>query len=135
VRGDEHRRRAVTVRGPLATVAILFALLALAACGGRSSASTSTAARAPARYQPTVRSASCLDWRRETTAERAALLAAMRGFFGGQVDSSSAPGANGPVLDDRHATTLLDGYCRQPFAAAFKLYKIYGRAAAFTAAG
>jgi hypothetical protein len=30
-------------------------------------------------------------------------------------------------------TRVLDGYRRLPFAAHFKLYKLYGRAAAFTA--
>jgi hypothetical protein len=59
----------------------------------------------------------------------------MRRFFGAPVDSAGAPGANGPVLTNRQARTLFRGYCRQPFAGPFKLYKLYGRAAAFTPSG
>ncbi|MCW3063313.1 MAG: Right handed beta helix region [Solirubrobacterales bacterium] len=83
----------------------------------------------------TIRTASCDDWRRENPAERRTLLAQMRAFFGAQVDSAGAPGATGPVLSERQGTTLISSYCRQSFAGPFKLYKIYGRAAAFTAAG
>ena len=38
------------------------------------------------------------------------------------------------VLPDGQAYGLLTGYCRQPYATAFMLYRLYGNAAAFTAA-
>ena len=37
----------------------------------------------------------------------------------------------GVVLDDDQAYDLLEGQCEPEFAGAFKLYKLYGRAAAF----
>jgi hypothetical protein len=60
---------------------------------------------------------------------RLRLVEGMRVFFGGQTD---APGQVGGVLSDERAAALFDGYCAQPYAGAFKLYKIYGSAAAFT---
>ena len=35
------------------------------------------------------------------------------------------------MLDDDQAYDLLEGQCEPEFAGAFKLYKLYGRAAAF----
>jgi hypothetical protein len=65
--------------------------------------------------------------------ERTSLLAGLKSFFGARVDASNAAGQRGAVLSDTQAVTLFTNYCRQRFAGAFKLYKIYGRAAAFTA--
>lgn len=65
-------------------------------------------------------------------ADRMRLVAGLRAFFGGRVD---APRARGQVLPDNYAYTLLSSYCRQPFAGAFMLYRLYGNAAGFTASG
>jgi len=39
---------------------------------------------------------------------------------------------NGNVLDDARAYSLIQRACSKPFARAFKLYKLYERAASFT---
>ena len=39
----------------------------------------------------------------------------------------------GAVLDDEKAYRLFQNYCQNSFARGFKLYKLYGRAAAFAA--
>jgi hypothetical protein len=82
----------------------------------------------------TVRTSRCADWLSATPHERRELLAGFREFFGGAVDSSArAPGARGTTLSDREATTLFDTRCRPAFAATFRLYMLYARAAGFTA--
>ena len=63
---------------------------------------------------------------------RQRLLSAMHNFFAGPVDQGNA---HGGALASARASSLFNNYCRLPFARAFKLYKIYGRAAAFTAPG
>jgi hypothetical protein len=40
-------------------------------------------------------------------------------------------GIEGPVLDEDDAYDLLERQCAQEFASQFKLYKLYGRSAAF----
>jgi hypothetical protein len=84
------------------------------------------------RDRATVQNGDCRDWRRLGRHQRRRLLATMRTFFGGAVDE---PYGHGRALPPRAATRLLDSYCRLPFAARFKLYKLYGRAAAFTPPG
>jgi hypothetical protein len=79
-----------------------------------------------------VQNGDCRDWRRLGRAQRRRLLVTMRSFFSGAVDK---PYGRGRALGPAAATRVLDGYCRLPFASRFKLYKLYGRAAAFTAAG
>lgn len=77
----------------------------------------------------TVRTADCTMWNGFSGPERARLVAGLRTFFGGRVDRA---GTWGQVLPDHAANTLLNTYCRQTFARAFMLYRIYGNAAAFT---
>jgi hypothetical protein len=68
-------------------------------------------------------------------AGRRKVLSALRSFFGARVPDTGGSSLRGPVLGDKQAESLFTNYCRQSFAGAFKLYKIYGRAAAFTPAG
>ena len=114
--------------------------VAMAGCGGSGSGSaarstaSATVAGSPASANPvatadTVRVADCRLWQVLDRPARGRLLAAMHTFFGGPVDYGNG---HGGVLDAAHATRLFDNYCRLPFARAFKLYKLYGRAAAFT---
>ena len=51
-----------------------------------------------------------------------------------RVGAANTAGQRGSVLSEKRANTVLTSYCRLPFAGAFKLYKIYGRAAAFNPA-
>ena len=108
-----------------AFAAALGALLIMTGCSG-SHAPKSDNSAIPA---ATVRSADCHAWKTSRPAERQRLVKGMREFFGGQVDS---PGTVGKALTDEQAVALFDGYCKQPYADAFELYRIYGNAAAFT---
>ena len=78
-----------------------------------------------------MRTADCRLWKVLPTDARTRLVVAMRQFFGGPVDPAHG---YGQVLGDRQAQRLFNSYCARPFANAFKLYKLYGRAAAFTPA-
>ena len=83
---------------------------------------------AGARLGPSVRLTDCRDWREFSPRERSATIRELRAFSGGPTGS---PAGRGTTLDDDDAYRLFDGYCEQPFAGAFKLYKLYTRAASF----
>lgn len=72
--------------------------------------------------------ADCGDWRRADPRERADTIEAIREFAGGP---AGPPGGRGATLDDDRAYELFDRQCRHDFAASFRLYKVYARAAAF----
>ncbi len=48
-----------------------------------------------------------------------------------ELNEGQSEQVRGPVLDDDQAYDVLEGQCEPEFAGAFKLYKLYGRAAAF----
>jgi hypothetical protein len=77
-----------------------------------------------------LRLADCTDWRNSDVAERLGTIRQLSDFSGQPIASPAGPG-HGPTLPEDQAYKLLDGYCKAPFARAFKLYKIYIRAAAF----
>jgi hypothetical protein len=116
------------IRSCAAIGAGVTALALLTACGGGSGPG-SAAASPDAADAATVRTATCNSWNAATPSEQDRLVAGMRAFFGGRVDS---PGQRGQVLADGKARRLFDSYCAQPFAGAFDLYRLYGNAAAFT---
>ena len=72
--------------------------------------------------------ADCADWRRADPRERADAIEAIREFAGGPAGPA---GGRGATLDDDRAYELFDRQCRHDFAASFRLYKVYTRAAAF----
>ncbi len=78
---------------------------------------------------PTVQAADCRAWRALRPASRRALVEQLRLFFGARVSHDYG---RGQILPDDRALRLVAGACRPGYAAAFKLYKLYGRAAAFT---
>jgi hypothetical protein len=82
-----------------------------------------------------LQSADCNLWRVMSASERRSLLAGFENFFGARVGAANTAGQRGSVLSEKRANAVLTSYCRLPFAGAFKLYKIYGRAAAFTGRG
>jgi hypothetical protein len=82
-----------------------------------------------------LQSADCNLWRVISASERHSLLTGFENFFGARVGAANTAGQRGSVLSEKRANTVLTSYCRLPFAGAFKLYKIYGRAAAFTVTG
>lgn len=102
------------------------ALALLTGCSGGSASSGQSSAAAQA---ATVRTATCESWNAASPAAQDQLLAGMRDFFGGQVET---PGQRGQVLPDAKARRLFNTYCAQSFAGAFNLYRLYGNAAAFT---
>jgi hypothetical protein len=77
-----------------------------------------------------VRQADCTDWKKGSEDQRETMVFSLRKFAGGPVGSSKVL-PRGPVLDDDRAYRVLDSYCSRYFARGFKLYKLYGRAAAF----
>jgi hypothetical protein len=115
-------------RGIAAAAVTGAAAVLLGGCGG-SDAGPSAASSSAAAFAATVRTANCTDWRAASTGDRAALVAGMREFFSGQVDT---PGLHGTALPDARAIQLFNNYCAQSYASAFTLYRLYGNAAAFT---
>jgi hypothetical protein len=80
--------------------------------------------------QPQIQALRCRDWQQLDPRPRAQVLAGLRSILGGDVIGRGASG-RGSVLRDAQARRLFDGYCRQPFAREFSLYKLYGQAAGF----
>lgn len=77
-----------------------------------------------------LQAANCADWQRGTEFQRRRTVVQLRGFAGGPIGSSSGI-QRGPVLDDERAYKVLQSYCINYFARAFRLYKLYQRAASF----
>lgn len=75
-----------------------------------------------------IRLARCVDWRRSPPSARRKAVRQLRAFSGGPVGEGTLHGA---TLDDRVAYRVLNDYCSNGFAAQFKLYKLYTRAASF----
>jgi hypothetical protein len=116
----QHARRA-------SVAAALVAALALPGClGGNSSNPPKSAG---IRIGTPLTLADCSDWRKASPQEREGTVRDLRRFAGGPVGESR--GRRGATLDDDRAYQVLDDYCKQSFARAFKLYKLYTRAAAF----
>lgn len=111
-------------RHRLSLAASAAALAVLAGCGGDT---------APAEQgigvNQTLQLADCDDWNKSGVDERLITVKQLRDFAGGPVGNIEARGA---ILDDDYAYDLFERYCASDFAGAFKLYKLYVRAAAFT---
>jgi hypothetical protein len=101
------------------------ACAALAGCAGDDSG---PAAQAGGVGIGEVRLADCEGWRAADVRERHETLEALRGFAG---DRTGSPGGHGATLDDDDAYELIERSCEPSYAAGFKLYKLYTRAAAF----
>ena len=98
----------------------------------RSASTASAGAPNAAAEAASVRVADCRLWQVLDEPARQRLLSSMHRFFAGPVDYRNGRGG---ALNPRRASNLFNNYCRLPFARAFKLYKLYGRAAAFTPPG
>ena len=77
--------------------------------------------------------ADCHDWNQANTEQRLGTIQQLKDFAGGPIvgNSATSPSGTGAVLDDKQAYDLFNRYCAASFASAFKLYKLYERAAAF----
>jgi hypothetical protein len=113
---------------PRLTAASLLAglVLAVSACGGDTSSNESS--DAGANVGAPINLADCTNWNDASVEERLGTIAQIREFTGGPIAGTEASGA---VLEDQEAYDLFENACSQDFARAFKLYKLYGRAAAF----
>jgi len=117
-------------RPNLRTILALAGCLGLlAGCGGVSAAND-TSENAQTASVGSVRQANCTDWKEGSEDQRHTMVLYLRKFGGGPVGSSAGI-QRGPVLDDERAYKVLESYCKNDFARGFKLYKLYGRAAAF----
>ena len=105
----------------LAAGLVAAAGLALAGCGG----DTAPADQGVGGNTP-LRLADCDDWNGSGVDERLFTVEQLRELNEGPSDV-----VRGAVLDEDQAYDILDGQCEPEFAGAFKLYKLYGRAAAF----
>jgi hypothetical protein len=105
------------------------AALALSACG-------ESEQRAAAPAVAPIRTANCSDWNRSSGEQRAALLTNLYAFYVQTIGGSgTTPTGPGPTITAKQATAVFDNYCAQTYAKYFKLYKLYGRAAAFSPTG
>jgi hypothetical protein len=103
----------------------------LGACGG--GAQAPRAAQPPSSHDA-LRLANCSDWNRGSAQWRGSMIVRLRAFFGSDVTSGTRGASHGPgpVLPDKQAYDVLQRYCALPFARAFTLYRLYGRAAGFS---
>ena len=123
------------MRDRLALTLLIGALTALAGCGG-GSPGTPTVPVQGLNVGQSIGLADCRDWEQASTEQRLGTIRELKNFAGGEVVGADASQPHGPgsVLDDSKAYDLLDQYCKNSFARAFKLYKLYQRAASFTGA-
>lgn len=99
---------------------------ALAGCGGDTSGNE--AGSGPPGVVAPLNVADCADWNEASVEERLSTVGEIRRYTGGRV---AGAGGEGVVLSDERAYDLFENYCANEFARGFKLYKLYGRAAAF----
>jgi hypothetical protein len=111
--------------------ALILCVALLVGCGGSSSSKPEPRKLPQPSLPASIQVADCSDWREGSVEQRRGTIIDLHEFAGGQVGSSAAL-QKGNVLNDERAYALLDRACRKRFARAFKLYKLYERAAAFT---
>jgi hypothetical protein len=113
-------------RIPAALVAGVILAATAAGCGGSDASGTASGA-GPGIDVP-LRLADCDDWNQAEVGERLGTVRQLRDFAAGPV---GAPG-HGATLSDEQGYEVLQNWCEQDLARAFKLYKLYTRAAAFS---
>jgi hypothetical protein len=76
----------------------------------------------------------CRDWNAaRSDSDRALLIARVRAFVGGSINSATTRLGHGPSLDDQQAATLFDNWCGPQLSQGFLLYKLYSFSADFGA--
>ena len=116
------------LRRGAASAALPVALaLALAGCGDDDGGATGSGQGI--QLGAPINLADCSDWNQGSVEERLGTIEAIKSFTGGEVAGTEGKGR---VLDDERAYDLFENYCENEFARGFKLYKLYGRAAAFS---
>jgi hypothetical protein len=116
-------------RGLWAALAIASASALLAACGGEDEPADGLGPPGVGaeRAGSVAPLAQCRDWSEGTVDERMATIDDIREQLNqaGNLEPQ-------PDLSNERAYELLDDACAQPYAAGFRLYKIYSRGAAFS---
>lgn len=107
-------------------VAVLAALGIAALAAGCGEGDGPAPGEAP--FDPQINLADCNSWNDASTEERIATVEQIQNFTGGSVQGT---GGRGAVLSDERAFDLFEATCSNDYARYFKLYKLYGRAAAF----
>lgn len=115
--------RASRLVRPLLLVA---ATASLAGCGNTEKPAESADPVGEVRVGSVAPLAQCRDWIAGDEAERQATIDDIRN----QINTGDA-GVENATLSDEQASDVFDGACRHDFAAGFRLYKLYFRAAAF----
>jgi hypothetical protein len=111
-----------------AALAAALAALALSACGGGDAATGQPDLAGGPRIGAPTQLVKCADWKEADVRERYGTIEALRDFAGGRTGS---PGGHGATIEDDDAYDLFERWCGESYAAGFKLYKLYTRAAAF----
>jgi hypothetical protein len=117
----------------LSAAALLGCVVLLSGCGSSSHASTFPTHKAgplSADVGESARSDTCAQWEKGTVQQRHGALRRLRKFATSPIGSSKDR-KYGPTLSEPRAYRLFDSLCAKHFARAFKLYKLYERAAAF----
>ncbi len=115
-----------TIRG-LATSLLVGLALFHAGCGNEAAGDEAAADALGGEKAGSVSSGvQCSDWVEGTDDEKLATIADLRGQLNRQDSAVSAP-----ALSDEEAMETFEGACSEPYAASFKLYVLYARAAAF----
>lgn len=113
----------------LAGVVVAVAVIAIGALTWSSDGPSSRPVGEVAPAVGPLRVASCRDWNRATGPQRLGTVHQLARLSGGPVPGVA--NARGPQLDDQDAYAMLERSCAPEYARAFKLYKLYGRSAAF----
>ena len=134
-RGGEGSPEVTQERSPLmwapwgravAGVLACCSLLATGCGDANDSSGPDSSALGSSDVQTTVREADCTDWDDASVEERRVIVESITEFEGG-----APTGTQGRTLPEDEAYDLFERLCEQEYASAFKLYKIYARAAAF----
>jgi hypothetical protein len=123
--------RAPRSRRVAGALAVLALGAVIAGCGGGTNTQPQVDV-GPNVGQP-ISLADCHDWQQANVEQRLGTIHQIRDFAGGPIvgNNASSPSGTGPVLDDKDAYDLFNGWCSQSYASGFKLYHLYQRAAAF----
>lgn len=116
----------MTTQGPAAAL-LIATVLALAACGGDTSGNESS--DAGVNIGAPINLADCSNWNDASAEERLGTIGQIQEFTGGPIAGTDQKGT---VLDEQEAYDIFENACAPGYARAFKLYKLYGRAAAFS---
>jgi hypothetical protein len=115
-------------RGVASAGSAILVAAALAGCGGDGDGSLEGSGQGVQLGDP-INLADCTDWNEGSVEERLGTIEKIREFTGGPIAGTAA---SGRTITDEQAYDLFENYCENEFARGFKLYKLYGRAAAFS---